>query len=49
MKENIAAREVEVEGMEMIDLGDAMVETRQPASVPEIKDNPITWTWLGAE
>jgi hypothetical protein len=46
MNENIAAREVEVEAMEMIDLGDAMVETRQPDPVQMIKDNPVSWTWF---
>lgn len=47
MKENIAARGVEVEGMEMIDLGNATVETRQPDPLHETKDSAITWTYFG--
>ena len=45
MKETSAAREVEVDRMEMIDLGNAMVETRQPDPIHMIKDNAVSWTW----
>lgn len=47
MNENIAAREVEVEVLEMVDLGDATAETRQPNPLHEIKDSLVTWTYAG--
>ena len=46
MNENSVAREVEVEKLEMIDLGDVKLETRQPDPVHMIKENAITWTWF---
>ncbi|MBM0108653.1 hypothetical protein JM946_28310 [Steroidobacter sp. S1-65] len=47
MNENIAAREVEDDGVKMIDLGDAMVETKQPHPIHDIKDNHVSWTYAG--
>ena len=37
---------VEVQGIEMIDLGDAMVETKQ-GGTPVIPDSCCTFTWGG--
>jgi hypothetical protein len=37
----------EVEGLEMIDLGDAAVETKQPHPIQQTKDSCCTWTYFG--
>jgi hypothetical protein len=39
----------EVEGLEMIELGDAMVETRQQHPIVQTKDSCCTWTYFGLE
>ena len=49
MNENIAAREVEVEALEVLDLGDATQETKQPHPIQQIKDSAVTWTFWGSE
>lgn len=38
----------EVQGIEMIDLGDASEETRQWSSIQTILDNCCTYTWFAA-
>jgi hypothetical protein len=41
-------RDEEVQGIEMIDLGDAVVETRQTSSVQWILDSCCAYTYLAA-
>ena len=43
MKEKIEEARVEVQGIEMIDLGDAAAETKQFNPVQIYQDSPITW------
>lgn len=43
MKEQIVVGEIEVEGVELIDLGDAAMETRQWHPSQVILDNPFTY------
>lgn len=31
--------------LELADLGDASVETKQPSAFHDIKDSHFTWTW----
>lgn len=45
MKDEIEVRAAEIE-MDMIDLGDAMVETRQPHMIQMVPDSPGTWTFF---
>jgi hypothetical protein len=46
MKEKIEeGREDDVQGIEMIDLGDATKETRQGGIVPSFPDSCCTWTY----
>jgi hypothetical protein len=47
MKDKIEERGVEVQGIEMIDLGDAAVETKQPGSFPVVPDSCCTYTYFG--
>ncbi|WP_157995263.1 hypothetical protein [Peristeroidobacter soli] len=47
MNEKIEATKDEVQGIEMIDLGDAMKETKQPGQVPVVPDSCCTYTYLG--
>jgi hypothetical protein len=35
------------EGVEMVDLGDATVETRQPHDIMQINDSAMTFTYWG--
>lgn len=49
MNEKIEERGVEVQGIDVIDLGDAMVETKQPHAIQQILDSCCTFTWFGAE
>lgn len=44
MKEKI---EVEAERVEVFDFGDAMVETKQPHPIQQIKDSVFSWTYFG--
>jgi hypothetical protein len=46
MKEKIEETGAEVQGIEVIDLGDAAVETKQQSPTPWIQDSCCTWTWL---
>ena len=39
--------EIEVEGVELVDLGDAAVETKQPHTIWQIKDSAVTFTYAG--
>lgn len=41
MKENNVV--AEVEGVEIVDLGDAKDETRQPHPMQIVQDGPLTW------
>lgn len=41
MKEQIVVGEIE--GVEMIDLGDAKEETRQWHPIQQVQDGPVTW------
>ena len=45
MKEQIVVEEVEVEGVEVIDFGDAMEETKQPHPIQVAMDSCCTFTW----
>lgn len=36
----------EVQGIEMIDLGDAGIETKQPGSIQMVPDSCCTYTWF---
>lgn len=47
MNEKSVVVEVEGEGTEVIDLGDAMVETKQPNPIQQTKDSVFTWTYAG--
>ncbi|MFC4314940.1 hypothetical protein ACFPN2_38110 [Steroidobacter flavus] len=49
MKEKIEETRDEVQGIEMIDLGDAMVETKQPNAVQLVLDSCCTYTWFGLD
>jgi hypothetical protein len=45
MKEKIEERrDEEVQGIEMIDLGNAMVETKQPHPFQQVPDSCCSWT-----
>jgi hypothetical protein len=46
MNEKIEETGVEVQGIEVIDLGDARVETKQ-AGFPVVSDSCCTFTYLG--
>lgn len=47
MKEKREERkDEEVQGIEMIDLGDAMEETRQGSTFPHYLDSCCSYTWL---
>lgn len=49
-KEKDTMGEIEVdEGRDVIDLGNATEETRQPWHVPMVQDGPITFGILSAE
>lgn len=37
----------EVQGIEVIDLGDAAEETKQGSLFPTVSDSCCTYTWLG--
>lgn len=37
----------EVQGIDVIDFGDAMVETKQPGAFPVIADTCCTYTYFG--
>ena len=43
MKEKIDESGVEVQGIELIDLGDAALETKQINPIQVIQDSPTTW------
>jgi hypothetical protein len=43
MKDKTDESGVEVQGIEMIDLGDARVETKQIHPIQVIQDSPTTW------
>ena len=49
MNEKTVVEEFEVEGVEVIDFGDAMVETKQPHPIQQIKDSAFTLTYAGFE
>jgi hypothetical protein len=49
MREKIEESGVEVQGIEVIDFGDALVETKQPHAIQQILDSCCTFTWFGAE
>jgi hypothetical protein len=44
MKDKTDESGVEVQGIELIDLGDARVETKQWNPVQIVLDSPITWS-----
>jgi len=46
MNEKVEERGVEVQGIEVIDLGDATKETRQTSPVPWISDSCCAYTYL---
>jgi hypothetical protein len=46
MNEKIEERGVEVQGIEVIDLGDAAVETKQQSPQPWIQDSCCSWTYF---
>lgn len=46
MNENVVVKEGE-EGTEVIDLGDAMAETRQPHWIVQVNDSMVTFTYFG--
>lgn len=45
MNEKRMVAEVEVEGVELIDLGDASVETKQPHPIWQVLDNCCSFTY----
>lgn len=48
MKEKIEdIKDAEVQGIEVIDLGDAAVETKQPSSIQWVPDTCCTFTYFG--
>lgn len=49
MNEKIDVREAEgaAEELELIDLGDAAVETKQPHPFQIVQDSSISWTYFG--
>lgn len=47
MNEKIEAKETEVQRMELLDLGDAVLETRQPHSIIQVNDSLVTFTYYG--
>lgn len=47
MKEKLEESGVEVQGIELIDLGDATVETKQPNAIMQIPDSCCSWTYFG--
>jgi hypothetical protein len=47
MKEDIQETRDEVQGIDMIDLGDAMEETRQASLFPTVPDSCCMYTYLG--
>lgn len=47
MKEKIEESGVEVQGIELIDLGDAAVETKQPHPIMQTLDSCCTFTYFG--
>jgi hypothetical protein len=49
MNEKDVVGEVEVKGVELIELGDATVETRQQHPIVQTKDSVFTWTYFGSE
>ncbi len=49
MNENIVVGEVGAEGVEVIDYGDAMVETKQPHPFQMLLDSCCTWTYNAFE
>jgi hypothetical protein len=46
MKEDIQETRDEVQGIDMIDLGDAMVETKQTSTLPWISDSCCAYTYF---
>lgn len=46
MNEKVEERGVEVQGIEVIDLGDAAIETRQTSPFPWISDSCCAYTYL---
>lgn len=46
MNEKAEERGVEVQGIDVIDLGDARVETKQPSPLPWILDSCCAYTYL---
>lgn len=47
MKEKREEGGVEVQGIDVIDLGDAVVETRQLSTTPWIQDSCCWYTYIG--
>lgn len=47
MNEKSLVGEGEVEGAEVVDLGDAMVETKQPHPIQQINDSAFTLRYAG--
>lgn len=43
MKDKIETSEIEVEGLELVDLGDAAEETRQFHPIQMVQDSTLTW------
>lgn len=49
MKEKLMMDDVEVEGIELLDLGDTATETKQPHPISQITDHAIAWTYFGLQ
>ena len=47
MKEKTEMRGGEVQGIEMIDLGDAVEETRQWGAIHQVPDTCCSYTYIG--